>query len=101
MAAKLELAKFLQETITEMARRNRAKLGDASTQLSSYVKQVSVSFVIPDNNFQAGSYMRTSCHHGASKLFMVSDFADTLVIQLQYCKHLEICRKTHFKAVMC
>ncbi|XP_008581035.1 PREDICTED: LETM1 domain-containing protein LETM2, mitochondrial isoform X1 [Galeopterus variegatus] len=40
MAAKLELAKFLQETITEMARRNRAKLGDASTQLSSYVKQV-------------------------------------------------------------
>ncbi|XP_074143383.1 LETM1 domain-containing protein LETM2, mitochondrial isoform X3 [Sminthopsis crassicaudata] len=46
MAAKLELAKFLQETITEMARRNRAKLGkgsklgDASTQFSSYVKQV-------------------------------------------------------------
>uniref|UniRef100_A0A5F9C4N3 Leucine zipper and EF-hand containing transmembrane protein 2 n=1 Tax=Oryctolagus cuniculus TaxID=9986 RepID=A0A5F9C4N3_RABIT len=40
MAAKLELAKFLQETITEMARRNRAQLGDASTQLSSYVKQV-------------------------------------------------------------
>ncbi|XP_053515878.1 LETM1 domain-containing protein LETM2, mitochondrial isoform X4 [Artibeus jamaicensis] len=40
MAAKLELAKFLQETITEMARRNRAKLGDASTQFSSYVRQV-------------------------------------------------------------
>ncbi|XP_045391815.1 LETM1 domain-containing protein LETM2, mitochondrial isoform X1 [Lemur catta] len=40
MAAKLEMAKFLQETMTEMARRNRAKLGDASTQLSSYVKQV-------------------------------------------------------------
>ncbi|XP_021537251.1 LETM1 domain-containing protein LETM2, mitochondrial isoform X2 [Neomonachus schauinslandi] len=40
MAAKLELAKFLQETITEMARRNRAKLGDASVQFSSYVKQV-------------------------------------------------------------
>ncbi|XP_069924659.1 LETM1 domain-containing protein LETM2, mitochondrial isoform X3 [Oryctolagus cuniculus] len=40
MAAKLELAKFLQETITEMARRNRAQLGDASTQLSSYVKQI-------------------------------------------------------------
>ncbi|XP_023372779.1 LETM1 domain-containing protein LETM2, mitochondrial isoform X2 [Otolemur garnettii] len=40
MAAKLEIAKFLQETITEMARRNRAKLGDVSTQLSSYVKQV-------------------------------------------------------------
>ncbi|XP_014641831.1 PREDICTED: LETM1 domain-containing protein LETM2, mitochondrial isoform X1 [Ceratotherium simum simum] len=40
MAAKLELAKFLQETITEMARRNRAKLGDASTQFASYVKQV-------------------------------------------------------------
>uniref|UniRef100_A0A8C0S3R8 Leucine zipper and EF-hand containing transmembrane protein 2 n=1 Tax=Canis lupus familiaris TaxID=9615 RepID=A0A8C0S3R8_CANLF len=39
MAAKLELAKFLQETITEMAR-NRAKLGDASIQFSSYVKQV-------------------------------------------------------------
>ncbi|XP_045053098.2 LETM1 domain-containing protein LETM2, mitochondrial isoform X3 [Desmodus rotundus] len=40
MAAKLELAKFLQETVTEMARRNRAKLGDASTQFSSYVRQV-------------------------------------------------------------
>ncbi|KAF6376346.1 leucine zipper and EF-hand containing transmembrane protein 2 [Rhinolophus ferrumequinum] len=40
MAAKLELAKFLQETITEMARRNRANLGDASTQFSAYVKQV-------------------------------------------------------------
>ncbi|XP_054421984.1 LETM1 domain-containing protein LETM2, mitochondrial isoform X2 [Pteronotus mesoamericanus] len=40
MAAKFELAKFLQETVTEMARRNRAKLGDASTQFSSYVKQV-------------------------------------------------------------
>ncbi|XP_036911292.1 LETM1 domain-containing protein LETM2, mitochondrial isoform X1 [Sturnira hondurensis] len=40
MAAKLELAKFLQETMTEMARRNRAKLGDASTQFSSYVRQV-------------------------------------------------------------
>ena len=41
MAAKLEIAKFLQETMTEMARRNLAKLGDASSQLSSYVKQVS------------------------------------------------------------
>ncbi|XP_071466307.1 LETM1 domain-containing protein LETM2, mitochondrial isoform X4 [Marmota flaviventris] len=40
MAAKLEVAKFLQETITEMARRNRANMGDASTQLSSYVKQI-------------------------------------------------------------
>ncbi|XP_051038122.1 LETM1 domain-containing protein LETM2, mitochondrial isoform X2 [Phodopus roborovskii] len=40
MAAKLEIAKFLQETMTEMARRNLAKLGDASSQLSSYVKQV-------------------------------------------------------------
>nr|XP_048312388.1 LETM1 domain-containing protein LETM2, mitochondrial isoform X3 [Myodes glareolus] len=40
MAAKLELAKFLQETMTEMAKRNRAKLGDASSQLFSYVKQV-------------------------------------------------------------
>ncbi|XP_076409900.1 LETM1 domain-containing protein LETM2, mitochondrial isoform X3 [Peromyscus maniculatus bairdii] len=40
MAAKLEIAKFLQETMTEMARRNRAKLGDDSSQLSSYVKQI-------------------------------------------------------------
>ncbi|XP_041529709.1 LETM1 domain-containing protein LETM2, mitochondrial isoform X2 [Microtus oregoni] len=40
MAAKLEIAKFLQETMTEMAKRNRAKLGDASSQLFSYVKQV-------------------------------------------------------------
>ncbi|KAG8512434.1 LETM1 domain-containing protein LETM2, mitochondrial, partial [Galemys pyrenaicus] len=40
MAAKLELAKFLQETITEMAKRNRTKLGEASTQFSTYVKQI-------------------------------------------------------------
>uniref|UniRef100_A0A8C9ECQ1 Letm1 RBD domain-containing protein n=1 Tax=Phocoena sinus TaxID=42100 RepID=A0A8C9ECQ1_PHOSS len=40
MAAKLELAKFLQETIAEMARRNRAQLGDTSTQFASYIKQV-------------------------------------------------------------
>jgi hypothetical protein len=46
MAAKLELAKFLQETVTEMAKRNTAKLGDASTQFSSYVKQVSVFYII-------------------------------------------------------
>ncbi|TKC49316.1 hypothetical protein EI555_018904, partial [Monodon monoceros] len=41
MAAKLELAKFLQETIAEMARRNRAQLGDTSTQFASYIKQMS------------------------------------------------------------
>nr|KAF6427758.1 leucine zipper and EF-hand containing transmembrane protein 2 [Rousettus aegyptiacus] len=40
MAAKLEVAKFLQETITEMTRRNRAKLGEDSKQFSSYIKQV-------------------------------------------------------------
>ncbi|XP_063095916.1 LETM1 domain-containing protein LETM2, mitochondrial isoform X4 [Cavia porcellus] len=58
MAAKLELAKFLQETITEMARRNRAKLGEASTQLSSYVKQV-----------QTGHKPSTKEIVGFSKLF--------------------------------
>ncbi|XP_030740490.1 LETM1 domain-containing protein LETM2, mitochondrial isoform X2 [Echinops telfairi] len=40
MAAKLELATFLQETVTEMAKRNRAALGDACTQFSSYAQQV-------------------------------------------------------------
>ncbi|XP_032775450.1 LETM1 domain-containing protein LETM2, mitochondrial isoform X3 [Rattus rattus] len=43
MGAKLEIAKFLQETMTEMAKRNRVKLDDDSSdssQLSSYVKQV-------------------------------------------------------------
>lgn len=49
MAAKLELAKFLQETITEMTRRNRAKLGEDSKQFSSYIKQVSVSYMIPNS----------------------------------------------------
>lgn len=46
MGAKLEIAKFLQETMTEMAKRNRVKLDDDSSdssQLSSYVKQVSGS----------------------------------------------------------
>ncbi|XP_049721607.1 LETM1 domain-containing protein LETM2, mitochondrial isoform X2 [Elephas maximus indicus] len=58
MAAKLELAKFLQETVTEMARRNRAKLGDASTRFSSYVKQV-----------QTGHKPSTKEIVGFSKLF--------------------------------
>ncbi|XP_078522436.1 LETM1 domain-containing protein LETM2, mitochondrial [Lissotriton helveticus] len=41
LGAKLELAKFLQETISEMARRNKAETGDATTgQFSSYVQQV-------------------------------------------------------------
>lgn len=47
MAAKLQLARFLQETISEMPKRNRSKLGEASMQqFSSYVKKVSVF----DNN---------------------------------------------------
>ncbi|KAJ1090780.1 hypothetical protein NDU88_003909 [Pleurodeles waltl] len=41
LGAKLELAKFLQETISEMARRNKAETGGATTgQFSSYVQQV-------------------------------------------------------------
>ena len=56
MAAKLELAKFLQETITEMAKRNRAQLGDASTQFSSYIKQVSVFYIKPDHFVSSWSF---------------------------------------------
>ncbi|XP_026199163.1 LETM1 domain-containing protein LETM2, mitochondrial [Anabas testudineus] len=42
LAAKLELAKFLQETIAEMARRNKAKAQteDETQRFSSYVQQV-------------------------------------------------------------
>ncbi|XP_067879354.1 LETM1 domain-containing protein LETM2, mitochondrial [Heterodontus francisci] len=40
LAAKLELAKFLQETIAEMAKRNKAESGEATKQFSSYVQQV-------------------------------------------------------------
>ncbi|KAE8619397.1 hypothetical protein XENTR_v10009754 [Xenopus tropicalis] len=41
LAAKLEMAKFLQETISEMARRNKAETGaDTQQQFSSYVQQV-------------------------------------------------------------
>ncbi|XP_026798484.3 LETM1 domain-containing protein LETM2, mitochondrial [Pangasianodon hypophthalmus] len=41
LAAKLELAKFLQETIAEMARRNKAAVGGDETQkFSTYVQQV-------------------------------------------------------------
>ncbi|OCT86471.1 LETM1 domain-containing protein LETM2, mitochondrial [Xenopus laevis] len=40
-AAKLEMAKFLQETISEMARRNKAETGgESQQQFSSYVQQV-------------------------------------------------------------
>ncbi|KAM4577487.1 LETM1 domain-containing protein LETM2, mitochondrial isoform 2-T2 [Odontesthes bonariensis] len=42
LAAKLELAKFLQETIAEMARRNKAKAqtDDETQRFSKYVQQV-------------------------------------------------------------
>uniref|UniRef100_A0A9J8CBH8 Leucine zipper and EF-hand containing transmembrane protein 2 n=1 Tax=Cyprinus carpio carpio TaxID=630221 RepID=A0A9J8CBH8_CYPCA len=40
LAAKLELAKFLQETIAEMARRNKAAVGDDTQKFSTYVQQV-------------------------------------------------------------
>ncbi|KAM4747963.1 LETM1 domain-containing protein LETM2, mitochondrial [Rhinophrynus dorsalis] len=41
LGAKLEMAKFLQETISEMARRNKAETGaDRQQQFSSYVQQV-------------------------------------------------------------
>ncbi|XP_072515352.1 LETM1 domain-containing protein LETM2, mitochondrial [Salminus brasiliensis] len=40
LAAKLELAKFLQETIAEMARRNKAAVGDETQRFSTYVQQV-------------------------------------------------------------
>ncbi|XP_078421732.1 LETM1 domain-containing protein LETM2, mitochondrial isoform X1 [Cetorhinus maximus] len=40
LAAKLELAKFLQETIAEMAKRNKAESGEATKLFSSYVQKV-------------------------------------------------------------
>ncbi|XP_066570500.1 LETM1 domain-containing protein LETM2, mitochondrial [Amia ocellicauda] len=40
LAAKLELAKFLQETIAEMARRNKAQNADETQKFSTYVQQV-------------------------------------------------------------
>lgn len=40
LAAKLELAKFLQETIAEMARRNKAKSDDEAQRFSKYVQEV-------------------------------------------------------------
>ncbi|MEE6479194.1 hypothetical protein FKM82_012175 [Ascaphus truei] len=48
LGAKLEMAKFLQETISEMARRNKAETGgDRQQQFSSYVQQVRGSGVQP------------------------------------------------------
>ncbi|MBN3294559.1 LETM2 protein, partial [Polypterus senegalus] len=40
LAAKLEMAKFLQETIAEMARRNKAQTANEAQKFSSYVEQV-------------------------------------------------------------
>ena len=42
LAAKLELAKFLQETIAEMARRNKAKVQteDETQRFSTYITKV-------------------------------------------------------------
>ncbi|KAM9310927.1 LETM1 domain-containing protein LETM2, mitochondrial [Gastrophryne carolinensis] len=48
LGAKLEMAKFLQETISEMARRNKAETGgDRQQQFSSYVQQVRVAGAQP------------------------------------------------------
>lgn len=46
LAAKLELAKFLQETIAEMARRNKAKAltEDETQRFSTYVQKVNDIF---------------------------------------------------------
>lgn len=82
MAAKLKLARFLQETITEMAKRNRTKLGEASMQFSSYVEQVSVFDIIP-NNFWAGNFMKYACYHGSYKLFIVFEFANLSHIDIK------------------
>ncbi|KAL7981374.1 hypothetical protein Chor_002270 [Crotalus horridus] len=40
LSAKLQLAKFLQETIAELARRNKASTGAATQLFSSYVQKV-------------------------------------------------------------
>ncbi|XP_072570130.1 LETM1 domain-containing protein LETM2, mitochondrial [Paramormyrops kingsleyae] len=40
LSAKLELAKFLQETIAEMARRNKAQVGAETQRFSTYVQKV-------------------------------------------------------------
>ncbi|XP_078284841.1 LETM1 domain-containing protein LETM2, mitochondrial [Rhinoraja longicauda] len=40
MAAKLEIAKFLQETIVEMVKRNKTESGEAAQQFSSYLQKV-------------------------------------------------------------
>lgn len=47
LAAKLELAKFLQETIAEMARRNKAKAQteDETQRFSTYVQKVHYSLI--------------------------------------------------------
>lgn len=54
LAAKLELAKFLQETIAEMARRNKAKAQteDETQRFSSYVQQV---------NYNKGNFLNPVC----------------------------------------
>ncbi|XP_073478444.1 LETM1 domain-containing protein LETM2, mitochondrial [Aquarana catesbeiana] len=50
LGAKLEMAKFLQETISEMARRNKAETGgDGQQQFSSYVQQVRITGAQPSN----------------------------------------------------
>lgn len=52
LAAKLELAKFLQETIAEMARRNKAKAQteDETQRFSTYVQKVNYALVIQLQN---------------------------------------------------
>lgn len=81
MAAKLKIARFLQETMTEMAKSKRTRLGEASTQFSSYVEQVSVFDIIP-NSFWAGNLMKYACYHGSSKLFTIFEFANLSYIDM-------------------
>lgn len=53
LAAKLELAKFLQETIAEMARRNKAKAQteNETQRFSTYVQKVKYRLIFNSKRY--------------------------------------------------
>lgn len=65
LAAKLELAKFLQETIAEMARRNKAKAqtDDETQRFSTYVQQVALTSCVSQQSVEAHAHILHSNIH--------------------------------------
>lgn len=82
LAAKLELAKFLQETIAEMARRNKAKaqIEEETRRFSTYVEKVGGVFI---NIGPAGFILEKQSSFEASDVLFFLQSESVLCLQVR------------------